>query len=1072
MGGCCSEGWERWGMEGEMVARSAGASGGAAGWGGAVGGRGVGVGRGGEVGRAGGSTRRRGRPWEGALGEGVAQAGRGVRMHAGEGVEGSEGGGTVWAVQVQGGHGVSALGVGARGVWDLLTRPGSHDGHYGGLRTGARVFVLCLLGNAALGTLKGFRKRHAKFRAEIGEVVSLVKEFWHRDAFRGMEESDTDSEEEEGGEEEGEDEEEEEEEEEVVNEFERLDSMRFNDALDEAVMRAKDLEVELVGGGGDDGDGGSEAGSAASTPMAGALSSAGVWGRGGGRERGSGSEAGGGGKKPWAVVRKRFEEQLEKKKKEDNRRRKIRRVANCIRGIRRLGDRHSDSLSELQKGVGGASLGALEGWEHQVVIEEAAFMMRHASAAYGWSTCNKFYFKHRNRPSGHKRTQVYGHFRMFLAVVGFVHDSVNHFRLPLTRLVDGKRCIERHTGIPRENVLHIVEEDSGLEPAHYIAVDHEVGEIILSIRGTMSFDAVLIDLMGRPTPFRSGYTHSGMLKSAQILFDRLGGVVLRHCQRLPDYSLRVVGHSLGAGVAVLWTLMFREAHPEFLNVFCFAFGVPGLFNLELARSMEHEHIYSFVVGNDMFPRLSVGSLMQMRQEIVSMNKVARRQQRNGGASRSLFPSQEGAPLASPARPDSPVTAGALGAGRDDHVREGSGLEGFPGGTPGHRRTPSLRRAPILPIVPESPAKEFGRGFSFDAQAPPQRRPSLDRTDIAVMADVEESEEGVADQSTDASGDNPAAVGGGEPFAEKPKAAPGGGGHVLSWLRVPTIWPRPQHVRAQAPAPAPAPSPQGAADAEQSAEEAAEEDDTKAFYRMIQRLDEEPVLGPGGKMIHGPKGGRHSRSNSGGGGGGGGGMRRSGSSHSLGGESSVSGAGSDITSISATTVNPSEIEALKLYPPERLILLTYENGSKLGAVDMGQKGGVKVKAHHMQPKDCGRLVIHGMMVKDHVCQSYEACLDTLLVQRSRRASMSGASEKLAENYRLSKEAAAKFAANELEVMPSKSGSSSTGWGFTKDLSQLLLRRNRAASGSTPPTTPPSTSGSSTPQRRRGEPPASA
>jgi len=280
----------------------------------------------------------------------------------------------------------------------------------------------------------------------------------------------------------------------------------------------------------------------------------------------------------------------------------------------------------------------------------------------------------------------------------------------------------------------------------------------------------------------------------------------------------------------------------------------------------------------------------------------------------------------------------------------------------------------------------------------------------------------------------------------------GGRAVLSWLRLPTIWPKPAPVAQPLPA-------NEHKDPERTAEEAAEADDTAAFYRMIQRLDEEPVVGPGGKMIHGPKGGRPQGRQ---------GMRRSGSAQSLGGESSVSGAGSDISSISATTVNPAEIEALKLYPPERLILLTYENGSKLGAVDMGQKGGVKVKAHHMQPKDCGRLIIPGMMVKDHVCQSYEACLDTLLVQRSRRASMSRDSGNLAENYRMSKEASARIAANELEVMPAKhAGASSAGWGFTKDLSQLLLRRNRkVSSAGTPPSTSPSASGSSTPQRHQG------
>ena len=68
---------------------------------------------------------------------------------------------------------------------------------------------------------------------------------------------------------------------------------------------------------------------------------------------------------------------------------------------------------------------------------------------------------------------------------------------------------------------------------------------------------------------------------------------------LQDYSLIIVGHSLGAGVATALGLILREHFP---NLRCYTYSPIGCaFNFPVMEYTK-EFVISFIIGKDMIPR--------------------------------------------------------------------------------------------------------------------------------------------------------------------------------------------------------------------------------------------------------------------------------------------------------------------------------------------------------------------------------------------------------------------------------------------------------------------------------------
>lgn len=103
------------------------------------------------------------------------------------------------------------------------------------------------------------------------------------------------------------------------------------------------------------------------------------------------------------------------------------------------------------------------------------------------------------------------------------------------------------------------EETQGQVPPYMVYLDHDNADIVLAIRGlnlARECDyAVLLDNKLGQMKFDGGYVHNGLLKAAGCVFDAEWEGLRELVERNPTYTLTFTGHSLGAGVVALLTMV-------------------------------------------------------------------------------------------------------------------------------------------------------------------------------------------------------------------------------------------------------------------------------------------------------------------------------------------------------------------------------------------------------------------------------------------------------------------------------------------------------------------------------------
>ncbi|KNC82461.1 hypothetical protein SARC_05253 [Sphaeroforma arctica JP610] len=210
--------------------------------------------------------------------------------------------------------------------------------------------------------------------------------------------------------------------------------------------------------------------------------------------------------------------------------------------------------------------------------------MRYASAAYGWKMINKLFFdlEIESTPVGN------------IAVLN-------------------AEMLKTHTKIPVEDlIMYQWDSDNVFLPAHYLAVDKAYKTIVVAIRGTMDIADVINDLVCEYVTYDGGETHSGFLLCAQGIYKNVKDDLIELHKKYPEYEISVVGHSLGAGTATLLTCLI-DVENEGFNPHCYAFGPPGIFDLETASSDRMKKLVtSYVCGDDIVCRLSHGHMRETK----------------------------------------------------------------------------------------------------------------------------------------------------------------------------------------------------------------------------------------------------------------------------------------------------------------------------------------------------------------------------------------------------------------------------------------------------------------------------
>lgn len=135
------------------------------------------------------------------------------------------------------------------------------------------------------------------------------------------------------------------------------------------------------------------------------------------------------------------------------------------------------------------------------------------------------------------------------------------------------------------------DETLGHAPPYMLYMDHKNRDIVLIIRGLNlakeSDYAVLLDNKLGQTKLDGGYVHNGLLKAAGCVFDAECDVLKELLESFPEYTLTFAGHSLGAGVVALLTIVAVQNREKLGNfdrkrIRCYAIAPARCTSLNLA----------------------------------------------------------------------------------------------------------------------------------------------------------------------------------------------------------------------------------------------------------------------------------------------------------------------------------------------------------------------------------------------------------------------------------------------------------------------------------------------------------
>lgn len=272
-----------------------------------------------------------------------------------------------------------------------------------------------------------------------------------------------------------------------------------------------------------------------------------------------------------------------------------------------------------------------------LVIEDLAYYMKYAFAAYGWMLYAWAY-----PGTGMAQLCCGNSCDMFIEVCkGTSGPPLQLNRAPYLN----KEAILEAAQLRREDLLHVVLEGQGKDILPYfIALDHDKKKLIISIRGSMSFDDVVRDLKFDPVDVkhwleklegcmdapesinidkdgRHLMAHRGIfeasietiesIKSTRIIDRYVAGPDATHA----DYTILVCGHSLGAGCAFFVGLYFKQLHK---SLRCITFSPPGGLVSEEVSELSKDWCISTVCGKECIPRLTLGTIEHLRDDMIHL----------------------------------------------------------------------------------------------------------------------------------------------------------------------------------------------------------------------------------------------------------------------------------------------------------------------------------------------------------------------------------------------------------------------------------------------------------------------
>ncbi|KAG0483488.1 hypothetical protein HPP92_011572 [Vanilla planifolia] len=167
-----------------------------------------------------------------------------------------------------------------------------------------------------------------------------------------------------------------------------------------------------------------------------------------------------------------------------------------------------------------------------------------------------------------------------------------------------------------------------LKPSFTILRDKSSKSILLIVRGMHSIKDTLTAATGLVVPFSHsildqcgvskvilGYAHFGMVSAAHWIAKCATPYLLKAADQYPTYKIKIVGNSLGAGIAALLTYILRE-RIDFSSTTCIAFAPAACMTWDLAESGQ-TFVDTIINNSDLVPTFSIVSADNLRLEVAA-----------------------------------------------------------------------------------------------------------------------------------------------------------------------------------------------------------------------------------------------------------------------------------------------------------------------------------------------------------------------------------------------------------------------------------------------------------------------
>uniref|UniRef100_A0ACD6A2S5 Uncharacterized protein n=1 Tax=Avena sativa TaxID=4498 RepID=A0ACD6A2S5_AVESA len=187
-------------------------------------------------------------------------------------------------------------------------------------------------------------------------------------------------------------------------------------------------------------------------------------------------------------------------------------------------------------------------------------------------------------------------------------------------------------GYSQEDILIHKSRARLMQPSFALVCDKKSKSFLLFIRGAISTKERLTAAASVEVPFHHiiltdghvdnvilGYAHCGMLAAARWIANLAIPPLRNAVREFPGYQVKVIGHSMGAGIGAILTYILREQY-DFTSSTCLAFGPAACITWELAESGK-DFITSLVNRDDVVPAFSKVSIESLRSEVMVSSKL-------------------------------------------------------------------------------------------------------------------------------------------------------------------------------------------------------------------------------------------------------------------------------------------------------------------------------------------------------------------------------------------------------------------------------------------------------------------